>query len=135
MIRFLSAFVSASVLVSGLPASALDLCGHGKRIDCVVDGDTFWLRGEKIRIADIDTPEISQPACEAELRRGEAARDRLLVLLNDGPFELRAFGRNRDRNGRKLRVVVRNGNSLGDQLVAEGLARTWDGRRRSWCID
>ena len=35
------------------------------------------------------------------------------------------FGRDEDRYGRKLRVVVRNGRSLGDQLVSEGLARTW----------
>ncbi len=31
------------------------------RRTCVVDGDTIWLEGVKIRIADIDTPEISQP--------------------------------------------------------------------------
>jgi len=30
------------------------------------------------------------------------------------------FGRDEDRYGRKLRVVVRNGRSLGDQLVSEG---------------
>jgi endonuclease YncB( thermonuclease family) len=35
--------------------------------------------------------------------------------------------------GRKLRILVRNGRSLGDTLVAEGLARRWDGARRSWC--
>jgi len=36
------------------------ICGTVRRT-CVVDGDTFWLDGNKIRIADIDTPEISQP--------------------------------------------------------------------------
>ncbi|MBD9635940.1 thermonuclease family protein [Ensifer sp. ENS07] len=111
----------------------MDLCGSGKRINCVVDGDTFWLRGEKVRIADVDTPEISQPSCESELQRGVAARDRLLALLNEGPFQLVVSGRAVDRNGRQLRIVVRNGRSLGDQLVAEGLARTWDGKRRPWC--
>jgi endonuclease YncB( thermonuclease family) len=39
----------------------------------VVDGDTFWFRGEKIRIADIDTPELSPPRCERERERGLAA--------------------------------------------------------------
>lgn len=133
MIRLIG--VSAAIFLSaqGVAASAMDLCGPGKRINCVVDGDTFWLRGEKVRIADVDTPEISQPSCESELQRGVAARDRLLVLLNEGPFELVVSGRSVDRNGRKLRIVVRNGRSLGDQLVAEGLARTWDGKRRTWC--
>jgi endonuclease YncB( thermonuclease family) len=127
--------VSIAILLSplGIPAAAMDLCGSGKRISCVVDGDTFWLGGEKIRIADIDTPEISQPSCESELQRGLAARDRLLALLNEGPFELMVSGRAVDRNGRKLRIVVRDSHSLGDQLVAEGLARTWDGKRRPWC--
>jgi endonuclease YncB( thermonuclease family) len=56
-------------------------------------------------------------------------------LLHAGPFELeRIPGRDEDRYGRKLRVVTRNGRSLGDQLVAEGLARTWSGRREPWCV-
>jgi endonuclease YncB( thermonuclease family) len=56
------------------------------------------------------------------------------ALLKDGPFEMRRIsGRDEDRYGRKLRVIVRDGRSLGDQMVAEGLARTWEGRRRPWC--
>ena len=38
-----------------------------------------------------------------------------------------------DRYGRKLRVVVRDGWSLGETLVSEGLARRWTGRRLPWC--
>jgi micrococcal nuclease len=41
--------------------------------------------------------------------------------------------RDEDRYGRKLRTIERDGRSLGDVLVAEGLARPWDGARRSWC--
>jgi endonuclease YncB( thermonuclease family) len=101
---------------------------------CGIDGDTFWLDGEKIRIADIDTPEISQPNCQSEHGRGIEARDRLVVLLNEGPFDLVQFGsHDEDQYGRKLRVVSRHGASLGDQLVSEGLARTWSGRREPWC--
>ena len=104
------------------------------RETCVVDGDTFWLDGEKIRIADIDTPEISEPQCDAEYARGIEARDRLVALLNQGPFDLSPIaGRDEDQYGRKLRVVMRSGSSLGDQLVSEGLARTWTGRREPWC--
>ena len=55
-------------------------------------------------------------------------------LLAAGPFELSPVDRDEDRYGRKLRVVTRNGRSLGDQLVAEGLARTWTGRREPWCV-
>lgn len=109
------------------------ICGRVRRT-CVVDGDTFWLDGTKIRIADIDTPEIGQPRCDYEYELGMRATRRLVDLLNAGPFELRTIGnRDEDQYGRKLRVVTRNGRSLGDQLVSEGLARTWSGRREPWC--
>ena len=109
------------------------VCGMVRRT-CVVDGDTIWLEGVKIRIADIDTPEISQPKCDYEHELGIKARDRLVVLLNQGEFEAVTIGsRDEDQYGRKLRVLLRDGRSIGDQLVAEGLARTWSGRREPWC--
>ena len=109
------------------------VCGMVRRT-CVVDGDTIWLEGLKIRIADIDTPEISQPRCDYEYDLGIKARDRLVVLLNQGEFSAVPIGnRDEDQYGRKLRVLIRDGRSIGDQLVAEGLARTWSGRRDPWC--
>jgi len=110
------------------------MCGSGGGRNCVVDGDTFRHRGEKIRIADIDTPELNPSRCAAEEELGLAAKNRLRDLLNAGPFSLEPIqGRDGDDYGRKLRVVVRDGRSIGDQLVAEGLARTWTGRREPWC--
>lgn len=114
-------------------AATFTLCGGGAHDTCVVDGDTFRLHGLRIRIADIDTPELGPPRCDYERRLGEAARHRLLELLNAGPFGLEGIDRDEDRWGRKLRVVVRGGRSLGGTLVAEGLARRWDGARRGWC--
>lgn len=109
---------------------AMELCGAGQRHSCVVDGDTIWLEGEKIRIADIDTPEIGEPACQAEYRLGMRATHRLRDLLNEGPWSVEPIGsRDSDRFGRSLRVLTRNGRSIGDRLVEEGLARTWNGRR------
>ena len=32
-----------------------------------------------------------------------------------------------------LRIVERDGASIGQLLVAEGLAHEWRGRRESWC--
>jgi len=100
----------------------------------VIDGDTFDYRGERIRVADIDTPE-REGRCPAETALAARATARMRALLNAGPFELHplAGGRDADRYGRKLRIVTRGGRSLGDQLVAEGLARTWSGRREPWC--
>lgn len=125
---------SLSASLSAKPASPqFAVCGM-LRSTCVIDGDTFWLDREKLRIADIDTPEISKPRCDWEYDRGIEARDRLVSLLNAGPFELQPIvDRDEDQYGRKLRVITRDGASLGDQLVSEGLARTWTGRREPWC--
>ncbi len=122
------------VPVCGDPHRArFTICSGPIRANCVVDGDTFWFEGTKIRISDIDAPEISEPRCPSERQAGETAKRRLLELLNEGSFSLNAGWRDEDRFGRKLRVVSRDYRSLGEMLVKEGLARNWDGPRLSWC--
>lgn len=108
-------------------------CDGPVRTDCVVDGDTFWYKGEKIRIADINTPEVSDPECASEAALSERAKARLTALLNAGKFTLEPADRDQDTYGRSLYVITRQGDSLGDVLVAEGLAEEWQGYRRSWC--
>ncbi len=107
-------------------------CGW-RRVTCVVDGDTFWLEGVKYRIADINTPEIGSPQCPSEAQLGRRATERLTQLLNAGPFTLARIDRDEDQYGRKLRIVERDGRSVGQQMVAEGLAHEWRGRREGWC--
>jgi micrococcal nuclease len=109
------------------------LCSSSIRRHCVVDGDTFYTANDKIRIADIDAPETHPPRCAEEADLGDRATNRLSQLLSKGSFELVSAGRDEDRYGRKLRIVMRNGRSIGDMLVGEGLARTWTGRRQPWC--
>ena len=115
-------------------AATFALCAEGPRTTCVVDGDTFWLQGEKVRIADINAPETHSAGCPAEQALGERATRRLIGLLNAGPFSVDTDGRATDRYGRLLRVVRRGGRSLGAQLVNEGLAEPWRGRRSDWCV-
>lgn len=109
------------------------LCHSGGGSNCVVDGDTFWFAGDKYRIADIDTPETHPARCSEEAALGAAATGRLRDWLNAGAFSLESAGRDADLYGRKLRIVTRGGASVGSVLVAEGLARPWEGRRRPWC--
>jgi micrococcal nuclease len=125
----------ASRLAAGPDAesAAFAGCAGSHRVTCVVDGDTFWYRGTRIRIADINAPELGHPGCAAELVLAEAATTRLTQLLNAGPFSLVIEGRETDRYGRALRVVMRDGASLGAVLEDEGLAEHWHGRRGSWC--
>jgi endonuclease YncB( thermonuclease family) len=112
----------------------LALCERPRQHDCVVDGDTIRFGGSTIRIEDIDAPETGEPKCASEGRLGRRATLRLLELVNVGPFEVvYTGGRDTDVYGRTLRRIERDGRSLGDTLVAEGLARPWNGARRSWC--
>ena len=117
-------------MLTVLGYAALSICAPGPRDNCIVDGDTFWIAGEKVRIADIDAPEING-RCLYESRLAIASRDRLRQLLNSGEFKLHREGQ--DRYGRTLAVVTIDGYSVGDMLVSEGLARPWTGRREPWC--
>jgi micrococcal nuclease len=79
------------------------LCGRTNQQTCVVDGDTIHYRGVKIRLADIDAPEVSEPRCQSEAALGKKATERLLEVMNDGPFEIvRRNGPDEDRYGRPL---------------------------------
>ncbi|OQP84156.1 hypothetical protein BTR14_20325 [Rhizobium rhizosphaerae] len=97
----------------------------GIRTDnCVINGSTFVYRGNKIHLADIDAPNAAAPKCEEERKRGFYAKERLMALLNAGPIEIASAGGGP--------IVTRSGRSLGQQMVAEGLARP-AGTRTSWC--
>jgi micrococcal nuclease len=118
--------------LTGITAD-LPLCRGQSGGSCVIDGDTFRLEGQSIRIADIDAPESRGSKCPTEKALADRATERIQQLLNAGPFVLDPADRDEDRYGRKLRIVTRDGESLGDILIAEGLARRWDGARRPWC--
>lgn len=109
-------------------------CGPGRGSACVIDGDTFKLGDRKIRIIGIDAPELASPRCPAEAALARRASDRLLELLNQGPFDMVAHRLQReDRNGRDLMVIRRGSQSIGAQLMDEGLAHRYIGSKSSWC--
>jgi micrococcal nuclease len=108
-------------------------CASEVRVNCVVDGDTLWYRGIKIRIADINAPEVSRPRCVGEARLGAQATRKVAEWLNTGPFALRPVERQIDAYGRHLFIITRDGTSLGEHLVDEGLAKRWRGVRSDWC--
>jgi len=120
---FILAVLAASSPIGVCPSS-------GVRITCVHDGDSFIVERERIRIADIDTPELDG-ACESERRLAETARATLVTLLNSERYNIIRQGA--DRYGRTLAIVTNSRGSIGDQMVRVGVARTWSGRREPWC--
>lgn len=126
--------LSPVMAVIASPVKPFTLCSIAFGKDCVVDGDTIDYRGERVRMVDYDAPEISEPHCASEYARGQQAKFRLLELLNSGVVEVRPSGaRDFDRYGRRLRLVLVDGRSVGDILIAEGLAWPWEGHRHAWC--
>ncbi len=114
-----------TLLVSGASAASIR----------TIDGDTIEVDGETIRILNIDTPEIRHAQCDAERRLGEVAKNRVRQLLAGGTIGIRRGDGSRmtDKYGRTLAVIDINGVDIGEQLISEGLARPWTGKRRSWC--
>lgn len=113
--------------------ASFGFCHTGGGNNCVVDGDTIWLEGQNVRIADIDAPETHEFGCLEERALGNRATQRLLQLVNSGAVSLSSIDRDEDPYGRKLRIVYVNGKGVGDTLVSEGLARYYRGGKRSWC--
>ena len=98
----------------------------------VVDGDTLDLGGERVRISNIDAPEMPPKSrCPSEAEGALAASARLEQLVRQGPLTLERTGE--DRYGRTLARVYVDGADAGEALIAAGLVRPWEGRRRSWC--
>jgi micrococcal nuclease len=100
-----------------------------------IDGDTFVCFGERIRLENIDAPEL-HARCERELDAAKAAKLFAQHAL-DGSMRIEVVvfeRRSKDRYGRTLAKVLVDGDDLGELIVAAGLARPYHGeRRKSWC--
>ncbi|NDW07862.1 thermonuclease family protein [Jiella sp. 40Bstr34] len=110
---------------------ALPLCSSGKRVTCLVDGDTGWAGGTKWRLLNIDAPEVSRPECPRERLFADQATRRLQALLASG-YDLDGDGH--DRYGRELvTITLSDGRDAGAVLIAEGLVQPWPNSGNPWC--
>lgn len=105
----------------------------------VHDGDSIRCGGERIRLLNIDAPELAGSSrCSAKSRqrlansrnpawcdpiRAIAARDALRAFLSRGPVRIERQGK--DAYGRTLARVTVNGQDAGQHLITLGLARKW----------
>jgi endonuclease YncB( thermonuclease family) len=99
--------------------------------NCVLDGGTVYVAGEKVAIAGIEAPQIQDAQCDDERNRGIGAAVRLADLLNSGKVTVsRSF---RDSYGRDVRKVKVNGEDVGAAMIDAGVAREYDGKQPDWC--
>ena len=126
--------VCVSLLALAVPASAAiarplyPLCGDEKLRSCVLDGNTFWYGGEFMRLKAVNPP-ATQVACAAST--ADAARDRLMKLLNTG--EIFVFRYGTDTEGHTLTQVLVEGKEVGQTLIAEGLAQPSTASTGAFC--
>lgn len=115
----------AAFLLLAAPAAA-------QQRAAAIDGDTIRVGGRTVRVIGLDAPEM-RGKCPAEIRMARAARDRMAELVSGGVF-ITPSGR--DRYRRTLAFVRdRAGRDLAQVMIAEGLARAYNGRgrRAGWC--
>lgn len=100
----------------------------------VHDGDSIRCGRERIRLVNIDAPELEgSPRCQrrrngpnpswCDYGLGLRSRDALKAFLAKG--EVRITRQGVDRYGRTLARVTVNGRDAGDYLASRGLARRW----------
>lgn len=113
----------------------------------VIDGDTLqvrariWLGHEvatRVRLSGIDTPETSGKCPRARRLAGEATAfvNAKLGLSDGGTSQvwLRDIHYGKYAGRIVARVELDGGEDLGQALLAAGLAKPYDGRRRPpWC--
>jgi endonuclease YncB( thermonuclease family) len=116
-------------------------CGPGRGYYCVIDGDTFKLGAQSVRVVGIDTAEAGEHArCAREASQAEASTAALQSWLNRASFRISArIDEPTDRYGRSLRIVKRlnpdgSEDRLADYMRREGGARSYlGGWRGGWC--
>lgn len=103
-------------------------CYNSAAGNCVVDGGTAFIAGERVTIAGMVAPRIRDGQCEAERSLGISAAMRLAVLLNSGPVTVGTPFQ--DELGRSVQTVKAGGKDIGEMLTREKLARPVDSNRK-----
>ena len=109
----------------------------------VVDGDTIdvsvdlgfkvWLRGERVRLLGINTPE-SRTKNKAEKILGLAAKARLKEILPK-KFTIKTTKDGKGKFGRILATPFVDGKDICQQLIEEGHAREYHGGKKTVWVE
>lgn len=117
---------------------AIEMCKGGDRaarkVTCLIDGDSLWSDGVKMRLLDIDAPETYEAECAEEKAWGDRATERLRELMAGG-YRLENSGEKDRTSDRRdlVRIILPGGRDAGQVLVSEGLAQPWPNRGNRWC--
>ena len=136
--------VIAAIALAGVLQARLDLLGRvgdqecrtvlcceecpALRVSRVIDGDTFDSSAGRVRLFGVDTPERNE-RCYTEASRRLSRLAGTEVRVEAGP-------RTGDGNRLLFYVYTKNGESIEERLVQEGLAQAWtrDGQHRDFLV-
>ena len=111
-------------------AAQFNQCYAAAGPNCVLDGGTIYLAGERVEIAGIDAPKIAEARCDREHDRGTEAATELALLLNGGRVSIGAPFR--DSTGRSVRKVEVNGRDVALRMIGQDLAHEANSGL-AWC--
>tara|TARA_Y100001935_G_scaffold181249_1_gene150078 strand:+ start:92 stop:493 length:402 start_codon:yes stop_codon:yes gene_type:complete len=102
------------------------------------DGDTCYVMIDgnkaKIRLLELDTPEISKPKCEAELKLGLEARDYLNNLITNASIVEIKTEYEKDYFGRTLAYLIIDGEDASAKIRSNNLGVIYKrGNKKDWC--
>lgn len=104
---------------------------HYRDLPRVIDGDTLDIRGERIRLFGIDSPELGQPWWDnkgEEHDAGLSARDALTSLIQGKRLSVKVL--REDKYQRSLAIVKVDGRDVARSLVSQGWAFASPGSTR-----
>ena len=102
------------------------------------DGDTCYVNidgvNTKIRLLELDTPEISKPKCDEELELGLKARDYINNLIeNASSIEFKTEYKE-DYFGRILSYLIIDGEDVSAKIVSNNLGVVYKrNNKKDWC--
>ena len=137
----LAAFAAVTALAAGLPfpvvggskPSVSELSGPGEPVvvERVLDGDTVSVRGrrERVRLANIDAPEMSHGYGKPGQPFSVQSTKWLTEQVEGKPgVSMRCV--DQDRYGRSVCDLYRNGSHVNKELVRAGLAWAYTANKR-----
>ena len=103
------------------------------------DGDTCYVtingQNEKIRLLELDTPELSKPKCDEELELGLEARDYLNNLITNATTIEFETDYTKDYFGRILSFLIIDGEDVSVKMISNNLGVVYDKKnKKNWCM-
>ncbi|WP_257539127.1 nuclease [Sphingobium sp. CFD-1] len=111
--------------------STFNACsGAARAAACVVSPREFSYGNTTYHLSDIRTPDGEFPACDVEAQLAGKATRTFIGILNGGAFE--SLPDPTDSNP-TARILMRDGVSIGQIMIAKGVAQPWAPQPYNWC--